>query len=543
MATFIFGIPLYFSLSLFLESKSLSQIHWRLGKFIIGVIVLTVYHYVVLLDDTKTFYLRILQVNLAIYLLVSFIAFLNLNKENGFWQLNKNFFLRFLNSLLYSSFFFVGTAIALLTISKLFSVEIGGESYFQLWVVSVCLLQVWHFLAGVPKNISDLEKDKSYPKELRFFVQYLLIPLITLYTAILYIYMARIVLTWDWPRGYVGWLVSIMSVLGIFNLLLLDPEKDKKESRWIVAYAKYYYILLLPLLVMLFVAIGKRISEYGVTEKRYFLVALGLLLTSLSIYFIFSKKKNIKWIPISLFLVTVLSLVGPLSAYRISLKSQYSRAEHLLTSHGLLVSGTEKKTTASVSRKVEKQLSSIFDYIIQNHGYSNIQHWFPNKVIDKVSGASLKPRQQKSTALMEYLGLEYISGHYNRANRAHFNYRSSLENVPLNISEFNFVAYFSGSTESKIKFNDKELNLRLDKQDAFIELTEPGNKTVKFSLQGIAEKIKFIKKKKKQVSNELMLIKGDGQYSDIFFFVNSMKVNLNGDDTTITHISGLLLFK
>ena len=411
--TLILGIPLFFSFDLFFESKKITGVKSRLIGLVVGVILLTIYHQTILADDTRNFYLRFFQVNLAIHLLVSFIAFLNLHEDNGFWQLNKSFFLRFLTSFLYSSAFFTGIAIALLVISKLFSFEIKGERYLELWFISVLLLQTWHFFAGVPKNINGLGNDESYPRGLLFFVQYLLIPLLTLYMAILYVYMAKIVITWDWPKGYIGWLVSIISVLGIFNLLLLDPGKDKDESRWITLYSKYYYVLILPLLVMLFIAIGKRTFEYGITEKRYFLFVIGLLLLGLSMYFIFSKKKNIKWIPVSLFFVTILSLWGPWSAYNISFKSQYGRAERLLENNGLLVGSTTKKSTISISEEVQKELSSIFDYLIKGHGYDRIKNWFPYEVTNvllpnKHSDTSLKARQQNSAALMEHLGLRYI---------------------------------------------------------------------------------------------------------------------------------------
>ena len=42
-------------------------------------------------------------------------------------------------------------------------------------------LNTFIFLAGVPKDLSALEKETSYPKGLKAFTQFVFLPLITLY--------------------------------------------------------------------------------------------------------------------------------------------------------------------------------------------------------------------------------------------------------------------------------------------------------------------------------------------------------------------------
>ncbi|MBK8672284.1 MAG: DUF4153 domain-containing protein [Bacteroidetes bacterium] len=66
----------------------------------------------------------------------------------------------------------------------------------------------------------------------------------------------------------------------------------------------------MPLIALLFVSIMKRINDYGITEWRYIGFVLGCWLLILSIYFIFSKSKNIFYIPFSLFIICILGTTG-----------------------------------------------------------------------------------------------------------------------------------------------------------------------------------------------------------------------------------------
>lgn len=248
--------------------------------------------------------------------------------------------------------------------------------------------------------------------------------------------MTKILVTRNWPSGYICWLVSIISVLGIFNLLLINPEKQRSENRWITAYAKYYYIFILPLLGLLFTAVGKRVTVYGVTEPRYFLILLGGLLAGLSIYFIFSNKKSIKVIPISLFVIAVISLWGPGSAYNISLYAQKSRAKKIMEKYDLLVGTSTRPATVSVDEKDEMELSSIFDYIILNHGANSISEWFPKPILmdlDKNKLSTLNTIGRDAHDLMDHLGLKY-KDKWNRQRKKTFYFTSEIEKAPFNIT-------------------------------------------------------------------------------------------------------------
>jgi hypothetical protein len=76
---------------------------------------------------------------------------------------------------------------------------------------------------------------------------------------------------------------------------------------------------------MLLYAIYLRISQYDITMNRYFVVIFGIWLLIISIYFVFSKKKSLSMITVSLTLISFIISIGPWSVFSLPLERQYNR--------------------------------------------------------------------------------------------------------------------------------------------------------------------------------------------------------------------------
>ena len=124
---------------------------------------------------------------------------------------------------MYSGFLYVGLILALSALKLLFDIEIHEELYLEFYIVIIGLFNTWFFVSGIPSNLEELENVNEYPKGLKIFAQYVLLPLLVLYLIILYAYGAKILIFWDWPKGIVSYLISCVSVLGILTVLLFYP--------------------------------------------------------------------------------------------------------------------------------------------------------------------------------------------------------------------------------------------------------------------------------------------------------------------------------
>jgi len=266
--------------------------------------------------------LRFFLLSFAFHLLVAFAAFTLKGKVHGFWQFNKTLFLRFLAGILYSAVLYLGLLAAILSTKYLFNVHWNDDTYLILWIWIVCIFNSTFFLAGVPADFSALDEDVTYPKALKIFTQYVLIPLATVYVVILLAYEVKILIEWRLPKGYVSNLILGYAVFGILSILLVYPIREHAENKWLKIYARSFYFLLIPLIVLLFLAMFARVLPYGITPQRYLLIVLAVWLLFITFYFLLSKKQNIKIIPVSLCLLTLLSVYGPQGAFSMSTYSQ-----------------------------------------------------------------------------------------------------------------------------------------------------------------------------------------------------------------------------
>lgn len=315
------GLLLSLACTLFIESNSIKNLKAFMLKLMAALLAASMLFLINPMAHQAD-QIRFFLLSLSFHLLVSFSAFIRRGTIQGFWQFNKTLFLRFLSGLLYSTVLFSGLAAALGAMNFLFGFNFEYDTFVILWFCIAGIFNTVFFLAGLPENLQALDEDFSYPKGLKVFTQYVLIPLATVYLVILLAYEIKILAEWNLPKGLVSNLILGYAVFGILSLLLVFPIREQEGNKWIKTYAKSFYFLLLPLLVLLFLAIGNRVFRYGITESRYFLIVLACWLLFISVYFLISRKQNIRLIPISLCILTLFSVYGPQSAFSVSCYSQ-----------------------------------------------------------------------------------------------------------------------------------------------------------------------------------------------------------------------------
>ncbi len=423
-------------------------------------------------EERQSDYARFFLLALAFHLLAAFAAFTGKNRVHAFWQFNKSLFLRILTSALYSAVLFLGISAAVGAMNFLFGFKFEWDTFLILWIWIAGMFNTVFFLAGVPENFTALEQDNSYPKNLKLFTQYVLIPLASIYVLILLAYEIKILLQWRLPKGLVSNLILSYAVFGVLSLLLVYPIRNLDENKWLKTYSRYFYFLLIPLLLLLFVAVGTRVSNYGVTEKRYFLIVLALWLLFITVYFLLSKKQNIKLIPISLCVVTLLAIYGPQSAFAVAEQSQRLILFRVFQKYHAVFNGKILRLPAHVSAKDGNRAAAALTYLINNHDFSSIQpliHKNLRLVEDslgkqndsythlKINSYELK--QKKLDWAKSKLGLEKFSGYDNESDNtvavekdAFKTYYISPENEQLTVLKGYDYMINASSSQDSLKF-------------------------------------------------------------------------------------------
>ncbi len=349
--------------------KMLSQ---RIGKELLlrllGVAFLIGFYFILpdqKKDFTKVYAYTIAVTALLIHLLVSFIPFLEKNKELGFWQYNKNLFVNSFLTVVFTGILTGGVQLAILAVDKLFDFNFDSNLYTDTFFVLAIFGSCFIFLLFNEKGLSNLEKDGTYPVVLKFFTQFILIPLLFIYAVILYFYSIKILINWQLPRGWVSYLILAYSIVGILALLLVHPLKEESAKSWVKIFSKAFYYTIIPLVVLLFTAIFTRILEYGYTEPRYFVLLLALWLLSVVVYFIFSKRPTIKMIPVSLFLFGTFALIFPyFNAFSVAKRSQKTELLKVMNQHQLINNG-KLNFQKKVTDKIHNEIADKFEFLAE----------------------------------------------------------------------------------------------------------------------------------------------------------------------------------
>lgn len=376
------GVLLSISLAVGMERRIFSTLIKVLLHFLCFAFV-ALYFYSLPNEFREISVIRFFLYVLSLHLLIAFIPFIHVLELNGFWQYNKIIFLRILTAGLYSGVLYVGLALALLAIDNLFKVELDEKIYSYLWICIGGIFNTWFFLAGFPDDLVKLEVQTEYPKGLKIFTQYVLLPLISIYLLILYAYLFKIIINAQWPVGWVSNLVLCFSIAGILSLLLIYPIRNAEGNKWMLLFSRFFYFALYPLLILLFLAVLRRINDYGITEQRYFVLVLALWLLCIASYFLLSKAKNIKIIPISLCFIAFASSFGPWGAFSVSLKSQQNHLSELLEKNKLLKDGKFVSSKQKIPYDAYQEIYSVTHYLINVHGYGSLQIYF-NQNLDSI---------------------------------------------------------------------------------------------------------------------------------------------------------------
>ena len=144
-------------------------------------------------------------------------------------------------------------------------------------------------------------------------VQYLFIPLLLLYMATLYVYAAKILFTWQLPVGWVCYLVSA-SMLGMVIVIFITyPLQHEQGNSIFKSLTRWLPLAMLPLLVLMSVAIGRRLSDYGITVSRLYVAVFNLWCYAVCIGLLLCRNRRIWWVPASFAVLLFLISVGPWS--------------------------------------------------------------------------------------------------------------------------------------------------------------------------------------------------------------------------------------
>ena len=335
------------------------------GIYSVITFILSIIFYVEYLrtnDYYNIYYFALIPISIILFVLIPI-----LNRENKEKYLQSEFS-DFVITHIFALVLFIGIGIVLTTVNYLFfksrSFFISRLTVYSSWFIAE-VLGASLFLSLLKKPNDDLE-NYEFPSIFNSLIKFVIIPLIAIYTAVLYIYMAKTIISMQLPKGLISHLVLWYTAFSVVIMILITPftQKDKFFGN----FKKYFPYFSIPLIFASLFALFQRIYQYGITEKRYYVLILIFWLLFCMILFI--RKMNITGIFISLIACVVIAVYTPFSAKSVSNFSQKERLKRMLVKYGALKDGKISKITQKLTNRQGSQIHTTIQYISSN---SNIQ--------------------------------------------------------------------------------------------------------------------------------------------------------------------------
>ena len=328
--------------------------------------------YFLIIKVDKSLYLKnqITQMGLFFALFIGMFVAGHFNTEIDYADYAVKIILAIIESLIYCVTIFVGIVAILYTTKELFKLNFNLSNLIVTCAVVIfLLLNATIILSKFPLKYCEENLKIKWLTPFKFLFTRIIAPLFLIYGSILLLYIIKVVVLKTIPNNIITNLILWYGLLSVVVLFVSKTVEDK----FIKIYDKVQPIILLILSGMMFYSIGIRISYYGITEGRYMVVMGGIFIVISMIYYLFFNKKTYITIPTTLLILTLISSVGPVSAYNISKIDQKNRLEKMLIEENLLVNG-EIKPQKNVNPAKIKEIKDKLDYFTRKHSAKELAY-------------------------------------------------------------------------------------------------------------------------------------------------------------------------
>ena len=200
-------------------------------------------------------------------------------------------------------------------------------------------------------------------------VNFVLAPALIIFTVLLYAYVVQIIFEGVLPKGMLAniTLPYLLGGLGVYALCSICAK-----AHW-ETFFKFYPYLAIVSIVLLWLAIDRRISAYAWTEPRIYLVALATAITIAYTILIISKIRQYRLISVVV-MIAIFVMTWVVNPKEIAYQSQTERFEQLLTKLNLSDNSGKIRDDVDFVERLEnmpkselkdwEELDSVSDYLL-----------------------------------------------------------------------------------------------------------------------------------------------------------------------------------
>ena len=257
-------------------------------------------------------------------------------------------------------------AAILFTITTLFNIAFSDSFYSHVYMSLGIFTQPLFFLVFQQRQVkSEMTLNRIFD----ILVNFVLAPALIIFTVLLYAYVVQIIFEGVLPKGMLA-NISLPYLLGGLGVYALRSICAK--ASW-ETFFKFYPYLAIVSIVLLWLAIDRRISAYAWTEQRIYLVALATAITIAYAILIVPKARQYRLIS-GVVMVAIFAMTWVVSPKEIAYQSQTERFEQLLTKLNLSDGQGKIRDDVDFVERLEnmpkselkdwEELDSVSDYLL-----------------------------------------------------------------------------------------------------------------------------------------------------------------------------------
>ena len=322
-------------------------------------------------------------------------------------------------------------------------------------VYAIAMLFIWGVLflnlslSAIPRKDTELK----IPNLFKVIIMYVALPVYLLLITILYVYMGKILITLSFPSGQINWFASFASLLFVFFVFAL--EQYKEENKLANMFVKFGGYVIIPIIVVQFMAMYIRLSNYGLTTSRYISFALNLIALAFAIVSLIKNGKYIKQMLIVVAGASLLLTITPVNVFDVPIWEQTDRLMTVLHQNNMIADG-KIVAKEEISKEDKIKITSAYNYIDRDYDKSDYDQTqkLPHIIMNT-----------ERIGFKQIFGFskEYEKNTWNHSNVKYGQYHYSYDVIDIEgyrnfyvVSQYNNETFKLNNSEKIISYNVKE---------------------------------------------------------------------------------------
>lgn len=298
-------------------------------------------------------------------------AHLRQSKDNAaYWVFNHDLWLGFAMAVIGGTLVALSLMAIYMTLSALFQFDVGSTVYRCTMVVAASLAGplIWLTLAprgpahGEVHRETSIDTQQTSSRAIALVSKFILVPVLFAYTAIIYVYGIKIALAGTLPKGQIGWMVLLYGIAGTATLLAVYPTRNSGGGL-VSLFWRSWFLIVMPPVVLLFIAVFTRAEQYGITDRRYLVALAGLWLTLMAVLFGIrsEERRDLRTIVTSIVVFLAVAMAGPWGAIGLTTRQLAADFRAIAATNSAFRDG--KFQSDQLDEPTRQRLISILKYL------------------------------------------------------------------------------------------------------------------------------------------------------------------------------------